>query len=118
MAACEKCWGDAYKRMITTGLDQAECYKQILFERREEPCSPEEQAGEGATKCPKCKKYTMHIYCHVCMNCGYKSVRQKNNIVDLQNGTRQTKVSIFSKLKLFVKRWTKYFEFLSCSLAH
>lgn len=46
MAACEKCWEDAYNMMIATGKSQSECYKILLEERKDNPCSPEEQAGQ------------------------------------------------------------------------
>ena len=46
MSACEKCWGDAYLRMMTTGKPQSECYTKILEERESDPCTPEEQAGD------------------------------------------------------------------------
>ena len=45
MAACEKCWGDAYYRHITTGKSQSYCYHKLLEERKNNPCSPREQAG-------------------------------------------------------------------------
>lgn len=46
MAACEKCWGDAYYRHITTGKSQSDCYKELLREREHNPCTPREQAGQ------------------------------------------------------------------------
>lgn len=46
MASCEKCWGDAYFRHITTGKDQADCYREILSERKDNHCTPREQAGQ------------------------------------------------------------------------
>ena len=46
MTACEKCWGDAYLRARTTGKPQYECYSDLLKEREDNPCSPEEQAGD------------------------------------------------------------------------
>ena len=46
MAACEKCWGDAYRRMLSTGKSQGECYIELLEERKNNPCSPKEQAGQ------------------------------------------------------------------------
>ena len=46
MSACEKCWGDAYTRSLDTGHSQPDCYHKILIERTDNPCSPEEQAGQ------------------------------------------------------------------------
>lgn len=42
---CEKCWGDAYVRMMTLGGDQTTHYHDLLRERRANPCTPEEQRG-------------------------------------------------------------------------
>ena len=46
MVACEKCWSDARKLMFHTGIDIVEAYHELLKERENNPCSPEEQAGE------------------------------------------------------------------------
>lgn len=46
MSACEKCWGDAYMRNLSNGLGQAENYKILLEERKDRPCTPEQQAGK------------------------------------------------------------------------
>lgn len=46
MSACEKCWEDAYSRARITGISQAECYKKLLEERKDNPCSIREQAGQ------------------------------------------------------------------------
>ena len=62
MASCEKCWNDS------RGQGDGE-YARLVATRF---CTPEEQAGEGAKQCPECKSMAMHIYCHVCMSCGYK----------------------------------------------
>jgi hypothetical protein len=43
---CEKCWGDAYLRSRLSFKSQAECYTDLLKERINNPCTPEEQAGE------------------------------------------------------------------------
>lgn len=42
---CEKCWSDAFNRAYTTGKSQSECYQDLLIERKDNPCSPKEQAG-------------------------------------------------------------------------
>ena len=41
MSVCEKCWGDAYLRMLDTGKPQEVCYKELLEERKDNPCPPE-----------------------------------------------------------------------------
>jgi len=43
---CEKCWGDAYRRSFFSGKDQIDCYHELLEERKNNPCTPEEQAGD------------------------------------------------------------------------
>lgn len=47
MSACEKCWGDAYIRSMLSGKPQVDCYYDLLEERKANPCTPEEQRGEG-----------------------------------------------------------------------
>ena len=44
--ACEKCWADAYMRMRETGRGQAECYRELLEERKDNPCTPEQELGQ------------------------------------------------------------------------
>ena len=46
MTDCEKCWEDAFRRSYGTGKSQAECYHDLLEERKDNPCTPKEQAGE------------------------------------------------------------------------
>ena len=48
---CEKCWGDAHLRMLATGKPQETCYKELLEERKDNPCPQEAQRGheEGET---------------------------------------------------------------------
>jgi len=44
MAACEKCWQDAYRRMLEHPMkSQTEHYQDLLEERKNNPCSKEEQ---------------------------------------------------------------------------
>ncbi len=48
MSCCEKCWSDAYLRMLDhPSKSQAEHYKDIVAEREKDgsPCSPQEQSG-------------------------------------------------------------------------
>ena len=46
--ACEKCWGDAYIRMMVDDptKSQADHYRDLLEERKNNPCTPEEQRGQ------------------------------------------------------------------------
>ncbi|MFA5409335.1 MAG: hypothetical protein WC343_11245 [Bacilli bacterium] len=46
MSSCEKCWGDAYLRSYCTGISQGEAYQELLVERRDNPCTEKEQAGQ------------------------------------------------------------------------
>lgn len=43
---CEKCWSDAYWRMLTIGRSQGECYYELIKERENHPCTLQQQAGE------------------------------------------------------------------------
>jgi hypothetical protein len=45
MPACEKCWSDAYIRSLVNGKPQAENYRDLLEERKDTPCSKEQQMG-------------------------------------------------------------------------
>jgi len=80
MSACEKCWEDAYLRMLTTGKSQADCYRELLDERRENPCTPEEQAGSDATRCPNCGRKAVHQYAGICMSCDWKPAHRRIDI--------------------------------------
>jgi hypothetical protein len=57
MSACQKCWSDAHRG---DQYSVAEEYSRILESRRDNPCSPEEQAGPGAAECPMCGRMTLH----------------------------------------------------------
>lgn len=47
MVSCEKCWNDAFTRhMCRQDKSQTEYYEEILEERKDNPCSPKEQAGQ------------------------------------------------------------------------
>lgn len=61
MASCEKCWIDSH--------GNAEQYERLLRERNESgnECTPEQQAGPGAYRCPVCLRQTIHVHCGVCM---------------------------------------------------
>ena len=45
MTVCEKCWSDAYLKMLVTGESQYDCYKELLTWREDNPCSLKEQQG-------------------------------------------------------------------------
>jgi hypothetical protein len=51
MSACEKCWTDS-----RFGAD----YTRLLSERKDHPCTPEQQAGPDAGECPVCHRMTAH----------------------------------------------------------
>lgn len=47
MSCCEKCWEDAYIRFLNNPFhSQSEHYHNLLKERENYPCNPEEQAGQ------------------------------------------------------------------------
>lgn len=46
MPCCEKCWGDAYVRSLGNGKGQEQNYHDLLIERKDNPCSFEEQHGQ------------------------------------------------------------------------
>ena len=56
MAACEKCWGDAYMRSLYGNKSQGECYHELLEERKYDPCTPREQAGQFWDEEKQCDK--------------------------------------------------------------
>jgi len=63
MAICEKCWTDeAFSGNHTVA------YEELLKDRSDSPCTPEQQAGDEATICLDCKKKTVHQYIKICMN--------------------------------------------------
>lgn len=73
MASCEKCWGDAYMRIYSNpSKSQSEHYGDLIHERKENQCTPEEQAGSDAKMCPKCERTAIHQIIGRCMNCGYE----------------------------------------------
>jgi hypothetical protein len=72
MPSCEKCWSDAH-----CCDDVAAEYSRLIDTRDQDGhiCTPEEQAGTAAEKCPRCSRTTMHQWCHECMACGYKGAK-------------------------------------------
>lgn len=59
MSACEKCWSDAHSR---DQFNVAEEYSKLIDERRDHPCTPEEQAGPDAGRCGQCGRKTIHQF--------------------------------------------------------
>ena len=57
MSSCEKCWQDAHSSPDECVPDE---YAHLMLERKENPCSAEEQAGPYARVCPDCKRSTLH----------------------------------------------------------
>jgi hypothetical protein len=70
MSSCEKCWTDAGFRAASRQTSKAEEYEALMDERRDTPCTPEEQAGPEATECPRCQRRTVHQYAKQCTICG------------------------------------------------
>jgi ribosomal protein L37E len=62
MATCERCWAQSYG-----ARDQAEEYRRLLLVN---DCTPEQQAGPEATRCPKCETLTCHQHTGQCIVCG------------------------------------------------
>ena len=46
MASCERCWGNAFSRSHFGMTDQSDEYAKLLEERKDNPCTPKEQAGQ------------------------------------------------------------------------
>jgi hypothetical protein len=64
--SCEKCWADS-------GGD-ADRYRQLLVSHISgQECSPEEQAGPGATLCDGCGRRAVHQHAGMCMACGWEA---------------------------------------------
>lgn len=68
MSTCEKCWSDAH--LMGGGESVADNYSRLIHQRKGAPCSPEQQAGEGAKKCAECGRAAVHVYTGECMACG------------------------------------------------
>jgi hypothetical protein len=67
MSSCEKCWSDAHRG---PQVDTVEEYHRLIEERREHPCTPEEQAGPDALLCSACGRLTLHQWTRQCMVIG------------------------------------------------
>lgn len=66
MSSCEKCWRDAHSGGPYG--DVADQYRKLVDERKDNPCTPEEQAGPDAKECPECKRMSLHQHTGECMN--------------------------------------------------
>ncbi len=69
MATCERCWERARARAAETGEDQVEAYRELVSRS---DCTPEQQAGREATRCPKCDTKTVHQHTKQCIACGWR----------------------------------------------
>ena len=63
MPGCERCWREAGRDPY---LHKVEEYHRLIASRE---CTPEQQAGESATKCESCGRVAVHQYVGVCMAC-------------------------------------------------
>ncbi len=57
MSTCEKCWSDAHRG---PQFDVADEYARLMSERKDSPCTAEEQAGPDAKECSVCHRMTLH----------------------------------------------------------
>ena len=73
MASCEKCWSDAYFESRVSGKGQSDCYTELVQERKDNPCTPEQQAGMDAEECQKCERKTIHQIIGVCVVCSFNN---------------------------------------------
>lgn len=61
---CEKCWADAFLRAQLLGGHQADHYRDLLDERRDNPC-----AETTAESCPRCGGEVAQEYFGPCATC-------------------------------------------------
>jgi hypothetical protein len=59
MSACEKCWEDAFLESYGSGQSQSQAYHKLLEERKDNPCSPKEQAGQWWDEENQCDSRTL-----------------------------------------------------------
>lgn len=56
MSVCEKCWSDAYMRMMAhPSKSQTEHYLDLLEERKDKPCQEEGGTMNSVESCKTCK---------------------------------------------------------------
>ena len=64
MSSCEKCWADAYMRMLSQPTkSQSEHYRGLLEERKDNPCTPREQAGQFWSEEKQCDRRNKRPKC-------------------------------------------------------
>ena len=83
MASCEKCWRDA--------RGDPDRYVELLAERHESPCTPEQQAGGiYADECEVCGRFTVHAHWGRCMvpDCQSRESAPPPTSEDFRLGTR------------------------------
>ena len=56
MSSCEKCWSEAHDG----SGDVAGRYAELIEARKDNQCTPEQQAGPDARECPRCSRKTIH----------------------------------------------------------
>ena len=70
MASCEKCWDDAARRAFENPEKLlSEHYHDLIAERKDNPCTPEEQAGRNSNYCNRCERWTVHQHTGKCILC-------------------------------------------------
>lgn len=58
---CERCWADAYMRLMAQPMKtQAQCYEELIEERRDTPCTPQEQAGSWWCELHQMDRRSLH----------------------------------------------------------
>lgn len=65
MSTCERCWSAAYVAE-QSGEGHYDAYRRLL---KTSKCTPEEQAGPDAARCPDCNRMTAHQHTGECMVC-------------------------------------------------
>lgn len=63
-------------------------YMRLLTERSkgEITCTAEEQAGEGAKKCPTCKRNTIHVRTGDCMTPKCNGNKEQHSVPEAESG--------------------------------
>ena len=79
MSTCEKCWSDAHRRALGAYSSVTDAYHDLLKERKNNPCTPEQQAGDDARVCSRCHRRAVHQYTGECMACGGNGSEGREN---------------------------------------
>lgn len=85
MSACEKCWRDAHRGPDYSVADE---YARLMNERKDHPCTFEDQAGPDAGECPTCHRMTLHQLTREPM-CGCNATDYFKSRVTLRDGERK-----------------------------